>query len=69
MDEGSTVPNQIEILLKGAFLDSISSFNNGQDQQATGSLSTFCYFDFFDFQTQVSPKGIGMRPIFNHSFL
>jgi hypothetical protein len=31
------------------------------------TLCTFCYIDFYEFETEVTPLGIGQKPLYHHT--
>jgi hypothetical protein len=39
----------------------------GLNREDASKLMTFVHYDFFDFETQVSPLGMGQKPVFNHT--
>ncbi|KAI9350515.1 hypothetical protein DFJ73DRAFT_832463 [Zopfochytrium polystomum] len=60
--------NLIEVHLEAALISDDGLYflrRLGLDKEDANKLMTFVHYDFFDFETQVSPSGLGQRPIFN----
>ena len=41
--------------------------NEPFEEGAEKSFTTFVHFDFFEFQTEVTPLGSGIKPHYNHT--
>lgn len=53
----------------GIFNDAaLKAFHDlGLDNEDPSNMTTFVVFDFFEFETQVSPLGLGLKPRFGHT--
>jgi hypothetical protein len=52
-------------IIGAVFAESVSrllTLSHGQE-----NLCTFCYIDFFEFETETTPLGIGSKPLFHHT--
>lgn len=61
--------NVLQLTVHGAILSSTCSdyiCRNNPELIHTENLVSFVSVDFYDFETEVSAIGIGMKPIFNH---
>ncbi|KAJ1548835.1 X-linked retinitis pigmentosa GTPase regulator-interacting protein 1, partial [Cladochytrium tenue] len=60
--------NLIEIHIEAALIsdDGLHFLRKiGLDREDANKIVTFASYDFFEFETQVSPTGLGQRPVFN----
>jgi hypothetical protein len=56
--------NCFSIHISGAILSEAMTLTNNS---STEYLTTFCYLDFFEFETEPTPLGIGKKPRYNHT--
>lgn len=61
--------NIIDIHIEAALLnnEALSAYNLGIDEEEFNSMTTFVIFDFFEFETQMTPLGLGLKPHFGHT--
>ncbi|KAI8831918.1 hypothetical protein BJ741DRAFT_536426 [Chytriomyces cf. hyalinus JEL632] len=60
--------NLVEIHIESALISDDGLYHVrklGFDMEDPSKLTTFIHYDFFEFETQVSPMGLGQKPIFN----
>ncbi|KAJ3115162.1 X-linked retinitis pigmentosa GTPase regulator-interacting protein 1 [Physocladia obscura] len=65
-----TGQNLIEIHLESALIsdEGIHHIKKlGIDMEDSAKLTAFIHYDFFEFETQVSPMGLGQKPVFNYT--
>ncbi len=64
-----TGQNVIDIHIEAALFnpEALSTFNVGIDQEEYNSMTTFVIFDFFEFESQITPIGLGLKPHFGHT--
>ncbi|KAJ3017920.1 UNVERIFIED_CONTAM: X-linked retinitis pigmentosa GTPase regulator-interacting protein 1 [Siphonaria sp. JEL0065] len=68
MVELATGQNMIEIHIESALISDDGLYyirKLGLDMEDSAKLTTFIHYDFFEFETQVSPMGLGQKPVFN----
>ena len=61
--------NQVDIEILGALLNDITDFQLWPQKLCEEYLTTFCFFDFYDFGTETTPLGLGLKPKYVHSFM
>ena len=62
--------NVIDIHIEAGLLsdEALSLFHDlGLDNEDPHLMTTFVMFDFYEFETQVSPLGLGLKPHFGHT--
>ncbi len=59
--------NCFSVTITGAILSDIASKYLANSDSSIEHLTTFCYIDFFEFQTEPTPLGIGKKPQYNHT--
>ncbi|KAJ3343666.1 X-linked retinitis pigmentosa GTPase regulator-interacting protein 1 [Entophlyctis luteolus] len=68
--ELATGQNLVEIHIESALI-SDSGLHHirklGVDMEDPAKLTSFVHYDFFEFETQVSPMGVGQKPMFNYT--
>ncbi|KAI8809952.1 hypothetical protein BJ742DRAFT_217394 [Cladochytrium replicatum] len=71
VESGSDIKLEIGQNMFEVHIDSASISENILQSLKTdvspNQLTTFIYFDFFDFETQLTPLGLGLKPHFNHT--
>ncbi|KAJ3075481.1 X-linked retinitis pigmentosa GTPase regulator-interacting protein 1 [Podochytrium sp. JEL0797] len=68
--ELATGQNLIEIHIESALISDDGMYHIkklGIDMEDPAKLTTFIHYDFFEFETQVSPMGLGQKPVFNYT--
>ncbi|KAJ3294871.1 Protein fantom [Rhizoclosmatium sp. JEL0117] len=66
--ELATGQNLIEIHIESALISDDGMYHIrklGLDMEDSAKLTTFIHYDFFEFETQVSPMGLSQKPVFN----
>ncbi|TPX75087.1 hypothetical protein CcCBS67573_g03652 [Chytriomyces confervae] len=66
--ELATGQNLVEIHIESALISDDGLYHVrklGFDMEDPSKLTTFIHYDFFEFETQVSPMGLGQKPMFN----
>ena len=59
----------IDIHIEAALFNQESLSDNGLgiDNEEFNSMTTFVLFDFFEFETQITQLGLGLKPHFGHT--
>ena len=45
----------------------MANYDLGISSEEFGAMTTFVTFDFFEFETQMSPLGLGLKPHYGHT--